>query len=183
MPPPCRAERQDAIVRRVPAERATSKRHHAGVALIAGYKVVKAVLLLVVGLGLLKLVHAEIATLFSQLLETLHLDADSRLLHALVLKVDALQPQNVLMMSVASFAYAGLELTEGLGLWFERAWAAYLTVIATSLFIPLELAELYERITVPMIVVLLLNLVIVIYLISQLKHHTLRSASHPALPG
>jgi hypothetical protein len=34
-------------------------------ALIAGFKVVKGLLLLLVGLGLLKLVHAEIATLFS----------------------------------------------------------------------------------------------------------------------
>lgn len=149
-------------------------------ALIAGLKIVKGVLLLVTGLGLLKLVHAEIATLFSQLLETLNLDDHSRLLHALVLKVDALQPQNVLMMSVVSLAYAGLLLTEGLGLWFERAWAAYLTVIATSLFIPFELYELYERMTVPRIGVLLLNLVIVVYLISQLKHHTLRSRSRSA---
>ena len=149
-------------------------------ALIAGLKIVKGVLLLVIGLGLLKLVHAEVATLFSQLLETLNLDDHSRLIHALVLKVDPLQPQHVLMMSVASLAYSGLLLTEGLGLWFERAWAAYLTVIATSLFIPFELYELYERITVPRISVLLLNLVIVVYLISQLKHHTLRSRSRPA---
>ena len=157
------------------AESARSKRHHTGIALIAGFKFLKGVLLLVVGLGLLKLVHADIATLFSQLLEILHLDADSRVLHALLLKVDALQPQNVLTVSVVSLAYAGLLLTEGLGLWFERAWAAYLTVIATSLFIPFELYEIVKRITVPRIGVLLLNLVIVLYLISQLKHHTLRS--------
>lgn len=151
-------------------------------ALIAGLKVVKGVLLLVTGLGLLKLVHAEVATLFSQLLETLNLDDHSRLLRFLVLKVDALQPQNVLTMSVASLAYAGLLLTEGLGLWFERAWAANLTVIATSLFIPFELYELYERLTVPRIGVLLLNLVIVVYLISQLKHHVLRSAKSSQSP-
>ena len=143
--------------------------------LIAGLKIVKGVLLVAVGLGLLKLVHAEIATLFSQLLEALNLDDHSRLLHTLVLKVDALQPQNVLTMSVVSLAYAGLLLTEGLGLWFEQTWAAYLTVIATSLFIPFELYEIFQRITVPRIGILLLNLVIVLYLISQLKHHTLRS--------
>ena len=64
--------------------------HHAGLAVIAVFKIVKGLLLLLVGLGLLKLVHAEIATMFSLLIEALHLDADSRLLHALVLKVDAL---------------------------------------------------------------------------------------------
>ena len=163
----------------MPAESATGKRHHAGVALIAVVKIVKGVLLLAVGLGLLKLVHAEIATLFSQLLETLNLDAHSRLLHALVLKVDALQPQNVLTMSVVSLAFAGLDLTEGLGLWFERAWAAYLTVIVTSLFLPFELYELYKHMTGPRIGVLLLNLLIVIYLFGQLKKSTLRSRTRP----
>jgi len=73
--------------------------------------------------------------------------------------------------------YAGLLLAEGLGLWFERSWAAYLTVISTSLFLPFELYELMERVTVLRIGVLLLNLAIVVYLIRQLRQHTLRSAS------
>src|SRR5437762_22347 len=104
------------------------KHHHAGMVMIAGVKVLKGALGVIVALGLLRLVHAEVATLFSRLLEALNVGADSRLIHALVLKVDALQPRSILMMSLASFLYGGLELTEGLGLWFERAWAAYLTV-------------------------------------------------------
>jgi uncharacterized membrane protein (DUF2068 family) len=148
------------------------KHHQAGMVLIAGVKIVKGVLGMVLGLGLLKLVHADVATLFSQLLEALNLGADSRLIHALVLKVDALQPQSLLTMSVASFTYGGLELTEGLGLWFERAWAAYLTVISTSLFIPFELYEIVEKVTVLRVGALLGNVAIVLYLISQLKHHS-----------
>src|SRR5437870_4447872 len=150
------------------------KQHQAGMVLIAGVKIVKGVLGVVLGLGLLKLVHADVATLFSQLLETLNLGADSRLIHALVLKVDALQPQSLLAMSVTTFTYAGLELTEGLGLWFERAWAAYLTVISTSLFIPFELYEIFEKVTVLRVGALLVNVAIVLYLISQLKHHSSR---------
>src|SRR6266852_93710 len=137
-----------------------TKQHHTGMVLIAGLKVLKALLLLIVGLGLLKLVHADIATLFARLLEALHLNADSRILHSLVLKVDALQPHSVLMMSLVSMAYAALLLTEGVGLWFE-------------------LSEVIERITAVRVGVLLLNLVIVLYLLYQLKHHTLRSRHHP----
>ena len=158
-----------------------TKQHHTGMALIAGFKVAKGVLLLLVGLGLLKLVHADTATLFSQLLEALHLNADSRILHNLVLKVDALQPHSVLVISLVSMAYAALLLTEGVGLWFEFSWAAYLTVISTSLFLPFELYEVVERITTLRIGVLLLNLVIVLYLVTQLKHHALRSRHVPQL--
>lgn len=155
--------------------------HHPGMVLIAGFKLLKGALLLFLGLGLLNLVHADIATLFSQLLETLHLNADSRHLHALLLKVDALAPHSILLMGIVSLAYAGLFFTEGLGLWFERAWAAYLTVISTSLLIPFELYEVIKRLTVVRAGTLLLNLVVVLYLISQLKRHTLRSG-HSASP-
>ena len=152
-----------------------------GVAFIAGFKLVKGFLLLLVGLGLLKLVHAEIATLFSLLIEALHLHADSRILHSLVLKVDALQPHTVLVMGVISLGYAGLLLVEGVGLWLEVSWAAYLTVISTSLLLPFELYEVLQRVSAFRIGALLLNIVIVVYLISQLKQHTLHSGSTVAV--
>lgn len=153
----------------------TTHPHQTGLAVIAVFKVVKGLLLLLLGLGLLKLVHAEIATLFSLLIEALHLNADSRIIHTLVLKVDALQPHTVLVAAVVSLGYAGLLLLEGVGLWLERSWAAYLTVISTSLLLPFELYEVVERVSLLRVGVLALNLVIVFYLVSQLRHHALRS--------
>jgi uncharacterized membrane protein (DUF2068 family) len=95
----------------------TTPIHHPGMAVIAVLKLAKGVLLLLLGLGLLKLVHAEIATLFSLLIEALHLNADSHLIHGLVLKVDALQPHSVLVAGLISLGYAGLMVVEGIGLW------------------------------------------------------------------
>lgn len=159
----------------------TTRSHHAGLAVIAVFKVVKGLMLLLLGLGLLKLVHAEIATLLSLLIEALHLNADSRLIHALVLKVDALQPHTVLLAGLVSLGYAGMLLVEGVGLWLELTWAAYLTVVSTSLLLPFELYEVVEQVSVLRVSVLLLNLVIVFYLVSQLKRHAFRSREH--LPG
>src|SRR3569832_1533151 len=121
--------------------------HQTGLAAIAVFKLVKGVLLFLLGLWLLKLMHADIATLFSHLIETLHLNADSRIIHALVLKVDALQPHSVLVAGLVSLGYAGLLLLEGIGLWLERSWAAYLTVISTSLLLPFELYEVIDRVS------------------------------------
>jgi len=156
----------------------TTRSHHTGLAVIAVFKVVKGVLLLLVGLGLLKLVHAEIATLFSLLIEALHLNADSRLIHALVLKIDALQPKSVLLAGLVSLGYAGMLLVEGIGLWLEFTWAAYLTVVSTSLLLPFELYEVIEQVSILRVGVLLLNLVIVAYLVSELRRHTLRARTH-----
>src|SRR5262245_18902437 len=152
--------------------------HHTGLAVIAVFKVVKGLLLFLLGLGLLKLVHAEIATLFSLLIKALHLNADWRRIHGLVLKVDALQPHSVLLAALVSLGYAGMLLVEGVGLWLEFTWAAYLTVVSTSLLLPFELYEVVEQVSVLRVGVLLLNLVIVLYLISQLKRHTLRARGH-----
>ena len=41
--------------------------------------------------------------------------------------------------AIGALGYGVLELVEGTGLWLEQLWAEYLTVIATSLLIPLEL--------------------------------------------
>jgi len=155
----------------------TTTSHRPGLAIIAVFKMVKGLLLSVVGVGLVEVMHAEIATLFSLLVEALHLNADSRILHAAVLKVDALQPHSVLVMAIVSLCYAGLLFVEGVGLWFEVSWAAYLTVISTSLLLPFEFYEVLQRLSGFRIGVLLLNLVIVLYLIMQLKHHTLHSGS------
>ncbi len=154
----------------------TTRSHHTGLAVIAVFKVVKGLLLLFLGLGLLKLVHAEIAMLFSLLIEALHLNADSRLIHALVLKVDALQqPHTVLLAGLVSLGYAGMLLVEGIGLWLELTWAAYLTVVSTNLRLPFELYEVIEQVSMLRVGVLLLNLVIVFYLVSRLKRHTFHS--------
>jgi uncharacterized membrane protein (DUF2068 family) len=160
----------------------TTNARHAGLAAIAVFKIVKGVLLLFVGLGLIELMHADIATLFSILIETLHLTADSRLMHTLVLKVDALQPHSVLVGGLVSLVYAGLLLLEGIGLWMEFSWAAYLTVVSTSLLVPFEFREVIEEVTILRVSVWLLNLVIVVYLVNQLKRHTLRSGAHLRRP-
>ena len=156
----------------------TARVHHTGLAVIAVFKMVKGVLLLLLGLGLLRLVHAEIATLFSLLIEGLHLNADARLIHALVLKIDALQPNSVLLAGLVSLGYAGILLVEGIGLWLEFTWAAYLTVASTGLLLPFELYEVIEQVSILRIGVLLLNLAIVVYLIRQLKRHTLGARTH-----
>ena len=138
----------------------------------------KSALLWIAGFGFLTLMHADIATWFSILIEALHLNADSRLVHSLVMKVDQLQPHSVLIAGIVSLSYAGLLLMEGVGLWLEWSWAAYLTVVSTSLLLPVELYEIFERVTVLRISLLIVNLAIVLYLIHHLKRHRVSLRTH-----
>ncbi len=153
--------------------------HDTGVALIAVFKLAKGLLLFLLGLGLLELVHAEIATLFSLLIEALHLNANSRLVHGLVLNVDALQPHTVLLAGLISLGFAGILLVEGIGLWLELSWAAYLTVVSTSLLLPYEFYEVLQERSILWIAVLLLNLITVLYLAGRLQRYPLYSQNRP----
>jgi uncharacterized membrane protein (DUF2068 family) len=62
-------------------------------------------------------------------------------------------------------AYALLEGVEAVGLWFQKRWAEYLTFIATTALLPLEIYELTKRISPLKIVALAVNLAIVAYLL------------------
>jgi uncharacterized membrane protein (DUF2068 family) len=65
--------------------------------------------------------------------------------------------------------YSALLFTEGLGLWFQKRWAEYLTAIGTALLMPLELFEIYERFTFIRLAILILNGFIVWYLVTRLR--------------
>lgn len=145
-----------------------------GLAVIAILKLLKGLVLLLVGAGFFRLVDGETATFLAPLMDALHLNAHSRLLHALVLKVHALSPHSLLLMGYVSLLYAVLLCAEGIGIWLEVSWAAYMAVISTSMFLPVELYEVMRQMSVARIAVLLVNLAIVGYLIRELAEQRMR---------
>ncbi|MFZ0157999.1 MAG: DUF2127 domain-containing protein, partial [Kineosporiaceae bacterium] len=61
--------------------------------------------------------------------------------------------------------YGTLQLTEAVGLWLLKRWGEYVAVVATSLFLPLEIYELIEKVTVTRAGALIVNLCAVAYLV------------------
>ncbi len=81
------------------------------------------------------------------------------------------------LIGLAAAAYALLEGTEAFGLWFQYRWAEYLTLIATSLFLPLELYELSKTVTVLKVLALVVNLAILFYLLLAKRLFGLRGGA------
>jgi uncharacterized membrane protein (DUF2068 family) len=152
-----------------PSIPAAHRRHHFGLALIAIFKLIKGILLLMAAIGLLRSIHTDLTAMVEHWITVFRMDPDSRYFHWLLQKVGKISPDQLRTVSAGSFFYSALLLTEGLGLWFERRWAEYLTVIATASFIPLELYELTKRVNNVRLVVLLINLVILLYLVRTLR--------------
>jgi uncharacterized membrane protein (DUF2068 family) len=67
-------------------------------------------------------------------------------------------------LRIVTLAYAAVFATEGIGLWMQKPWAEWLTVIITASLIPLEVWELVHRPSFGIAAVLVANSAIVAYL-------------------
>jgi uncharacterized membrane protein (DUF2068 family) len=76
-----------------------------------------------------------------------------------------ISPSHLYDIGFLLVAYATLEAFEMVGLWFAKRWAEYLTFLATLLFVPLEVYELYTGFSSLKVVIFILNMAIVIYLL------------------
>jgi uncharacterized membrane protein (DUF2068 family) len=80
-------------------------------------------------------------------------------------KVLHAKPTTLNLIAAGLIGYGALQLVEGIGLWSLKRWGEYVAVVGTSLFIPLEVYELTEKISWLKIVVLAVNVAAVVYLL------------------
>ena len=136
--------------------------------LVALFKLLKAALLIIGGIGLLKLIHMDVATELDHWIVKLGFDPGSHYVNQAIQKATNLSPNKIKELGLTSFVYAALFLTEGIGLWLLKRWAEWLTVIITSSLVPLEVYEICRHPTPIRIIVLVINIAIVGYLIYRI---------------
>jgi len=76
-----------------------------------------------------------------------------------------LNKNTLLILAGTAVAYCVVEGVEAVGLWRERRWAEYLTAVATAGFLPFEIHELIDRITVLRIGALVVNVAVLVWLV------------------
>jgi uncharacterized membrane protein (DUF2068 family) len=138
--------------------------------LIALFKFCKSALLLVIALEALRLLRPGAAIRAREWLAVLALSSDRRVVQHLLIRLESLVSQRLEVLGVVALLYAALFAIEGVGLWRERRWAEYLTVIATASFVPFEIFQLARQVTPVRSAALGLNLLVVAYLICRLRH-------------
>jgi uncharacterized membrane protein (DUF2068 family) len=139
-----------------------------GLRLIAAFKLFKGLVLFAVGIGAVKLLHKDLAFEVERWADIFRVDPNNHFIHRLLEKFSILDERKLRELSVGTFFYSALLLTEGTGLLLGKRWAEYFTIIATSSFIPLEVYELTKRANSPKIIVLLINVVVVVYLVVEI---------------
>ncbi len=77
----------------------------------------------------------------------------------------ALRPTTLDLLIGVAVLYTVVAATEAVGLWRERRWAEYLTVLETAGLIPYEVYELAKAVTVFKVAALVVNVVVLVYLV------------------
>lgn len=77
----------------------------------------------------------------------------------------SLSSTTLVWIAVGVLAYAAIQFVEGAGLWLMKRWGEYFAVVATSIFLPVEIYEITERVTALRIVLLLVNIAAVAWLV------------------
>ena len=139
--------------------------------LIAAFKLFKGLVLLAVAIGALRLLHKDLAGVVDHWVNAFRVDPHNRYLHWLLAKLPMVDDRKLKELSIGTFIYAAVFLTEGTGLAFHKRWAEYFTIITTSSFLPLEVYELIHHATIAKGVALAINIAVVIYLVRELRRY------------
>ena len=128
-------------------------------------------------LGLLSLAHRDVRRMAFALIGHFHLDPDAHYPHLLLDYADVLANANLRNTVLLAWGYAAIRLTEGYGLWKDRAWAEWLAAVSGAIYLPLELSHLLRHTTLINGVVLLGNLAVVAFMVLRL--HQRRRQAQP----
>jgi uncharacterized membrane protein (DUF2068 family) len=140
-----------------------------GLLLVAAYKLIKGVGLLALGIGALRLLHQDVAVVIAHWLDALRVDPHNHYIQMLLEKAGMVDDRKLKALSIGTFFYSALFLTEGTGLALRKRWAEYLTIISTASLLPLEVYEIVKRADAARIVVLVVNIAIVVYLVIEVR--------------
>jgi uncharacterized membrane protein (DUF2068 family) len=116
-----------------------------GLRIIALFKFLKALLLILTGYGVHKLLDPKLLEKIHLWSATLTDRVDQRLILRALSWVEGLGAGRLQLVLAVTVAYTAVVLVEGTGLWFRRRWAQWVTVVATTSLIPFELWELFAR--------------------------------------
>jgi uncharacterized membrane protein (DUF2068 family) len=142
----------------------------------------KGVLLCLLAIGLLGFLHQDLDVKVREWVRFLGFNMEGRHIVRFLANVDRVTDKQLKEWIGITFAVSGVFLAEGTGLFFRQQWAKYLTIAATSAFIPIEIYEIHRHYVIHQqqfswmqFAVLFVNIGIVIFLAVLLVHEKKRT--------
>jgi len=139
-----------------------------GLKMVALLETTKGVLVLAAGFGLLSLLHQDVGQAAEELVRLFHLNPASHTPRIFIEAAAKLTDSRLWLLASAALGYSLVRFTEAAGLWLRKTWAEWFGALAGGIYIPIEIYELFERVTWARVAVFAVNAIIVGYLSGEL---------------
>jgi len=143
-----------------------------GLRIVALFEGAKGILVLLVGFGLLALIHKDVHEIASQVIQQFHINPAHHYPRVFLDLTEKITDKKLWALSVAAMCYSIIRIAEAVGLWMHRSWAEYFGLLTGVLYIPVEIYELLKGANWAKAGVLAVNAGIVWYLIVELRRHS-----------
>jgi len=144
-----------------------------GLEVIAGFKFLQATTLILAGLGSFGLMNPAVSDAAGDWIERLAAGNGQRFAVGAAARIlpifNAATPRHFAAFGLGALLYATVFLVEGIGLWRGKKWAEYLTIGVTASLLPVEVMALVNRITLVRIATLVINTLVIVYLLWELR--------------
>jgi uncharacterized membrane protein (DUF2068 family) len=142
----------------------TVRHHNKGLVLIAAYKLLLALFFIALGVGALRMVGKDVGDVLFRIASDLKFNPEGRFVNFILDRASLLDDPMLRRIGFGAFCYAAIGIAEAIGLYLEKAWGEYLTLIITASFLPWEILEVVRRHTTQRVGLLVVNIAVLIYL-------------------
>src|SRR5229473_2416283 len=132
---------------------------------IAMFEVTKAAIVLLLGCGLF-LMHKNLDGVAERVVQVLHVNPEGKLSNLFFELASHSSDRNLWVLALGTLAYASVRSTEAYGLWREREWAQWFSLLSTALYVPPELYWILRDPSWLKCAVLVTNIAIFLFMLS-----------------
>ena len=104
--------------------------------MVAIFEMTKAAITLLLGCELFHLMHKNLDEVAERLIHVLHFDPEGKVSNHVLQPASQSSDRNLRVLALGALACAYVRLAEGYGLWREREWAEWFSLLSTALHLP-----------------------------------------------
>jgi uncharacterized membrane protein (DUF2068 family) len=130
---------------------------------VAAFEAAKGLVVMLVGFGLLSLVHHDVQRAAESIVRHLHMNPARHMPRVFLDAAGRMTDKRLWLLAAGAFAYSAVRMAEAYGLWRARPWAEWLAILSGGLYVPVEIYELWRHPTRIKAAILAVNLGIVLY--------------------
>ena len=119
--------------------------HSVGLRTVAVLEAAKGILVLLLGVGVLALIHKNLDDVAERLTEILRVNPEGKLSNLFFNAADRATDKTLWVLAIGALVYAAVRFVEAFGLWREREWAQWFALLSGALYLPGELYSLLRH--------------------------------------